>query len=148
MASGVFVAAVIDCVRVTISAISPKSFVKRFTIGLELFIWALLGMLTFYILYITKGGEWRLVDPIAQISGIFLYESIFQRIFRFLGRIVVIIVFKPILILLNLSISVIGKILLIIIRIIMFILSPLRKIFTKPYSKFRSKFGRFIFKKS
>ncbi len=98
MASGILVGAVIDCTRIIIGALSPKSFLKRFTIGFELVIWALLGALTFYILYIIKGGEWRLIDPIAQISGILLYESLFQPIFRFLGKIVLFIVIKPILI--------------------------------------------------
>lgn len=148
MASGVLVGAVIDCLRVTIDAVSPKSFLKRFTIGIELVIWALLGALTFYILYIIKGGEWRLVDPIAQVSGILLYESMFQPVFRFLGKIVLYVVFKPIIFIFKFIISIIRRILLIIVRIILFILSPFRKLFGKWYSKFHSKFGKYIFKKS
>ncbi|CAM5212396.1 Spore cortex protein YabQ OS=Ureibacillus acetophenoni OX=614649 GN=SAMN05877842_12336 PE=4 SV=1 [Ureibacillus acetophenoni] len=148
MASGVLVGAIIDATRFTISAISPKSFLKRFTIGIELVIWALLGALTFYILYIIKGGEWRLIDPIAQISGIFLYESLFQPLFRFLGKVVLFIVIRPIILFFKLLLSILNRIILLIISIILFVLSPFRKIFTKWYSKFHSKFGRFIFKKN
>ncbi|WP_052124210.1 spore cortex biosynthesis protein YabQ [Ureibacillus manganicus] len=145
--SGILVGAVIDCLRVTIGALSPKSFLKRFTIGLELVIWALLGALTFYILYIIKGGEWRLIDPIAQISGILLYESLFQPFFRFLGKIVLFVVVRPILIFFKLIFSIFRRIILIIMSIILFILSPFRKLFTKWYSKVYSKFGKSIFKK-
>jgi hypothetical protein len=147
MASGVLVAAVIDCIRVTLSALPPKSLLKKITFGLELVIWALLGALTFYILYIIKGGEWRLVDPIAQISGIFLYESLFQPVFRFLGRIVVIII-RPIFLCIKLIFSIFGKIILLIMSILSFPFKPFRKIFAKMYTKYYSKIGKSIFKKS
>ncbi|HWL25026.1 MAG TPA: spore cortex biosynthesis protein YabQ [Ureibacillus sp.] len=148
MTSGVLVGAIIDCLRVTTFALSPKSFLKRFTIGFELVMWALLGALTFYILYIIKGGEWRLIDPIAQISGILLYESLFQPLFRFLGRIVLYVVINPIILFFKFIFSIFRKLILLIMSIILFILSPFRKVFTKWYSKFHSKFGKSIFKKS
>src|SRR5690554_1352108 len=95
--SGVLVGAVVDATRIYISALSPKSFLRKFTVPLEILIWALLGAGTFYIIFLIKGGEWRLVDPLSQVLGIFLYESFFQPFFRFLGRMFIIIVINPIL---------------------------------------------------
>ncbi len=148
MASGILVGAIIDCIRLIFSALSPKSLLKRFTIGIELIVWAILGALTFYIIYLLKGGEWRLVDPVAQISGIFLYESLFQPFFRFLGRIILAIIIRPIFIFFTLILTLIRRIILLILRIIMFLLTPFRKIFTKNFTKIHSKFRRTTFKKS
>lgn len=148
--SGVLVGAVVDATRIYISALSPKSFLRKFTVPLEILIWALLGAGTFYINFLIKGGEWRLVDPLSQVLGIFLYESFFQPFFRFLGRMFIIIVINPILTIMGLVITVIKGIIKLLTRIIIVILRPFYKLLlklTKPFHKKFIKIKGAIFKK-
>lgn len=129
--SGLIIGAIIDCTRFSLSALSQKSILKRMGYGVELIVWALLGALTFYILFTIKGGEWRLVDPLAQILGIFLYESVFQRYFRFIGRVFILLVIKPIIAIIKLIKNIIFHTIRLVIRIILIILLPFRKIYNK-----------------
>lgn len=129
--SGILIGAIIDGTRSFLSAISPNSFLRKIAYGVELLVWALLGAITFYILFLVKGGEWRLVDPLAQVLGIFLYESFFQPLFRFLGRVFIIIIIKPIFLLVKFVISIIKMIIRLIIRIITILMWPFYKIYTK-----------------
>lgn len=148
---GIFVGAVIDCTRTILHALSPKSFLRGISSGVELSVWALLGAGTFYILFLVKGGEWRLVDPLAQITGVFLYQSFLQPFFRFLGRVFIALFIKPIVFAFNLIITIIKTILILLFRIVMVVLKPFYKIyiilkkrvFLKTYAKIRAN----IFKK-
>lgn len=150
--SGLLVGAIIDCVRFTLGALSPKSILRRMGYGVELIVWAVLGGLTFYILFTIKGGEWRLVDPLAQILGIFLYESIFQPYFRFAGRVFILLVIKPIIAIIKFIFYVIRGIIGLVIRIVVILLTPFYMIYNKflktHIQKFNVKFRRTIFKKS
>lgn len=76
--SGLFVGAIVDSTRYLLSTLSPGSFIRKIGYGVELVVWVLLGALTFYILFIVKGGEWRLVDPLSQILGIFYMNLSFN----------------------------------------------------------------------
>ncbi|MCM3389817.1 hypothetical protein M3649_16985 [Ureibacillus chungkukjangi] len=149
--SGLIIGAIIDCTRFSLSALSQKSILKRMGYGVELIVWALLGALTFYILFTIKGGEWRLVDPLAQILGIFLYESVFQRYFRFIGRVFVLLIIKPIIAIIKLIKNIIFHTIRLVIRIILIILLPFRKIYNKflkkHIQKFYAKIRRTFFKK-
>jgi len=148
--SGVLVGAVVDATRIYISALSPKSFLRKFTVPLEILIWALLGAGTFYIIFLIKGGEWRLVDPLSQILGIFLYESFFQPFFRFLGRLLIILIINPIIAIIHFIINAIRTILVLIIRILVILLSSFYKIFAIIKKYFHKKFTNVkkgIFKK-
>lgn len=150
--SGLFVGAVVDGTRFLLSALSPKFFLRKMGYGVELIVWAILGALTFYILFIIKDGEWRLVDPLAQILGIFLYESIFQPYFRFIGRVFVLLFIKPIFLIINFVISIITGIIRLLFRILIFLLKPFYKIYTKIEKsilrKLFTKIRRSVFKKS
>lgn len=109
----------------------------------ELFLWIGFGIATFYLLFLIKGGVWRLIDPIAQFFGIFAYEKIMKRPFRAIGRVFNFIIIRPIK---WLGLLVFGSIRFIlnftlnfIINIIKFLLKP----FIKPLlKKFRKKFKR------
>ena len=92
--SGVTVGAIIDFTRIIIWQI-PFKWVHQVAFVIEWIIWLFLGVCTFYLLFLIKGGQWRVVDPLAQIAGIIAYEFIFQKIIRFIGRIIFNIVFKP-----------------------------------------------------
>ena len=149
--SGLLIGAIIDCTRFSLSALSQKSILKRMGYGVELIVWALLGALTFYILFTIKGGEWRLVDPLAQILGIFLYESVFQPYFRFVGRVFIFLIIKPIIAIIKFIKYIIVSTIRLIIRIILIILLPFRKIYTrflkKHIQRFSKKYRRTFFKK-
>lgn len=150
--SGLFIGATVDGTRYLLSAISPKFFLRKMGYGVELIVWAILGALTFYILFIVKDGEWRLVDPLAQILGIFLYESLFQPFFRFVGRVFVLLFIKPIYLIIKFIISIITGIIRLLIRIFIFLFKPFYKIYTiierKVLRRFFTKIRRSIFKKS
>ena len=149
--SGLLIGAIVDCTRFSLGALSQKSILKRMGYGVELIVWALLGALTFYILFTIKGGEWRLVDPLAQILGIFLYESVFQRYFRFIGRVFVLLIIKPIIAIIKLIKSIIYNTIRLVIRIILIMLIPFYKIYNKflkkHIQKFYTKLRRTFFKK-
>ena len=149
--SGLFIGATVDGARYLLSALSPKFFLRKMGYGVELIVWGILGALTYYILFIIKDGEWRLVDPLAQILGIFLYESIFQSYFRFVGRVFVLLFIKPIYLIIKFIISTIVGIIRLLISIFIFLFKPFYKIFTKitrnvPQKLF-TKIRRSIFKK-
>ncbi|HWK22898.1 MAG TPA: spore cortex biosynthesis protein YabQ [Ureibacillus sp.] len=150
--SGLLIGAIIDCTRFSLGALSQKSILRRMGYGVELIVWALLGALTFYILFTIKGGEWRLVDPLAQILGIFLYESVFQPYFRFVGRVFIFLIIKPIIAIIKLIISIIIGAIRLVLRITLLLLLPFYKIYNKflrkHFRKFYTKIRRSFFKKS
>ena len=133
--SGLLVGATIDFIRYFLSILSRKSILRKMGYGVELFVWALLGALTFYILFNVTGGQWRLVYPLAQISGIFLYEAIFQPVFRFVGRVFILLIIKPILFIFKLSLRVIVGFIKLVLRIILIVLKPFKIIYTKLFGK-------------
>ena len=129
--SGLLIGTTVDFIRYIISNLNQKSILRKMGYGVELFVWALLGALTFYILFTFKGGQWRLIDPLAQILGIFLYESLFQPYFRFVGRVFRMLIIKPIIFIIHLIFRILKNILKLPIRIIFIILTPFRKLYTK-----------------
>lgn len=133
--SGIFVGAIIDLVRTVIEEMSPKSFIRKFSGGIELLVWALLGVCTFIILFYIKGGEWRLIDPLAQIFGIFLYETVFQPLFRFVGRIIFLIIIKPFFLIIRAIFSLLKTVTKIIYSIILIFLTPFTWIYAKFFKK-------------
>ena len=128
--SGIAVGAVIDCTRTILQNIPVKRvrYIKTF---IEWSIWLALGVSTFYFMFLIKGGQWRVVDPLAQIAGIITYEFMLQRIFRFLGRLFVTIVIKPIFYLVQLVIRFIQMILRWITGFFLFVTRPIYKLFKK-----------------
>lgn len=129
--SGIAVGAIIDCVRITLDRLPPKSVFYKLSNYIEVFFWALLGAITFYLLFIIKGGEWRIIDPLAQIAGILSYNLYFQRMFRFLGRIFVAIFLRPMLVIVHVLILIVRKIILLIVRILTVLFIPFSKIYKK-----------------
>lgn len=150
-ASGIAIGAIIDGTRSSISALSLKSYLRRFAFGFELIIWAILGIISFYIIFLVKGGEWRLVDPLTQIFGILLYESLLQPFFRFLGRLFIIFIIRPIVALYQLIRFVITMVFKLIVSIILIMLKPFYKLYTITIKQFIRKLDiklrKFTFKK-
>ena len=128
--SGIAVGAVIDCTRILIWQI-PLKWVHQIATFIEWIIWILLGVCTFYLLFLIKGGQWRVVDPLAQIAGIVAYEFIFQRFIRFIGRMIVNILFKPVFYIVHFIVRILRTIIRWLIAGIMLLFSPITKLFKK-----------------
>ena len=127
--TGIVGAGFIDMIGIGTAHAGKKSLIRRRAAVLEVIGWIIVGFWSFYILYIVRAGEWRIYDPFAQLSGIFLYTSFFHKPFRFFGRIGLIIFLKPLWFviygvcrLLVWKISLIGK-------LIYFLISPVILIF-------------------
>lgn len=148
--SGIMIGAVIDATRIFFSAISPKSLLRKLSRILEIVVWALLGVISFYIIFLIKGGEWRLVDPLSQILGIFLYESFLQPFFRFLGKVFIVLIIKPIVVIFRLIVKLIKGTIGLLIGIFYVLFRPFYKLFIKfknPFYRHFVNIKRTIFKK-
>ena len=128
-AAGIMVGAIIDCIRYMTSLVPKKSIVSKLAYLIELTAWLMLGAITFYFLFVIKGGEWRAIDPLAQIVGIISYDLFFQPIFRFIGRLFVTIIIKPIFFIIRLVIKLIYGIIYIFVRILTISATPIIKIY-------------------
>ncbi|MEG0260717.1 MAG: spore cortex biosynthesis protein YabQ [Lysinibacillus sp.] len=128
--SGIIVGFVIDSTRLIVVAAPKKSHLRKMAVVLELFVWLALGGTTFYLLFWLKDGAWRIIDPLAQLLGIFLYQTFLQSFFRFIGRMFVLIVLRPILWLARLIVFIIRKVFQVVIGLIIIILRPFVKIYS------------------
>ncbi|WP_413364255.1 spore cortex biosynthesis protein YabQ [Lysinibacillus sp. 3P01SB] len=136
--AGIMVGAVIDCVRHMTSSLPKKSIFYKLAPFIEIAFWAILGTITFYFLFLIKGGEWRAIDPIAQIAGIISYDLFFQPIIRFIGRVFVNITIRPVLFVGRLVFLIIRKIIHIVIRIVKLLVRPFSKIYKTSKKRFNS----------
>lgn len=123
--SGLIIGAVIEGTRFLTESFPRRSFIFKYRVGIEIIIWLLLGLATFYLLYEIRDGIWRVYDPLAQIVGILLYEQIFQPVFQLGGRIFLRLLVKPIWFIIRTIVMVIRKILHFFIVVIGAIIHPL-----------------------
>lgn len=126
--SGVVVGAVIDCIRIMQMELPKQSYFRRWATLLELGVWLLMGIGTYMLLFALKKGEWRGIDPLAQILGLLLYQSLFLRPIRFIGRMAWLLIARPIWLICNGVFRLVRGIFRIIFRMIMLIISPIFKI--------------------
>lgn len=124
--SGVAVCAVIDCFRYIIRTINWTPL-RKIATPLELLIWTFLGCATFYLLLVVKNGDWRVIDSLAQIAGIFSYNFIFYKIIRLIGMVLVNIFITPIFVVGHFFARIIYKI----IKLFVKILKGIIKLFQK-----------------
>ncbi|GGA48490.1 spore cortex biosynthesis protein YabQ [Psychrobacillus lasiicapitis] len=129
--SGVVVGAIIEGTRFVMNSFPKRTFVFKYSTALEIIIWILLGLGTFYILFQVRDGIWRIYDPLAQIVGILLYEQLFQPIFRFMGRVFLRMIIQPIWFIIRIIVTIIRKILRLIALILLTIVRPFRFIYKK-----------------
>lgn len=123
--AGIIVGAVIDGVRIIFSHAPKNSILYKLYHFVEIVFWLAMGALSFYFLFLIKGGGWRFLDALAQIIGIFAYDLFFQRIIRFMGRIFFNIIIKPLLFIVYFFIWVIKKI----VRMTLLLSRPIGKFF-------------------
>ncbi|MEK3979388.1 spore cortex biosynthesis protein YabQ [Psychrobacillus sp. FSL K6-2836] len=131
--SGILVGAIIEGARFVTGSFPRRSYVYKYRIVLEIFIWITLGLGSFYILYEVRDGVWRIYDPLAQIVGILLYDQIFQPVFRLIGRIFLLLIIQPIWWIIRFIWMVINKIIYLIWTIISFIFKPFHFLFQKTW---------------
>ncbi|MFD1926702.1 spore cortex biosynthesis protein YabQ [Sporosarcina siberiensis] len=135
--TGIVSAAFIDMIKIATSHAGRKSVIKRYAVLLEVIGWVIVGCWTFYILFLVRDGAWRIYDPFAQLSGLLLYVSFFHKPLRFLGRIILVIVIRP----LWFIVRFIG---LVIKRVFRLLLSGLALLF-RPFVKLYHKHFRKLF---
>ncbi|WP_374964302.1 spore cortex biosynthesis protein YabQ [Lysinibacillus sp. RS5] len=128
--SGIAVGFIIDSVRLIVFSTPKRSSLRRWMMVFELLTWILLGGLTYYLLFWLKDGAWRAYDPLAQIAGIFLYQTFFQTFLRFIAKVLVNIIWRPFWFVVQLIIAIIRQILQILMNIGAFILRPFVKIYS------------------
>ncbi|SFQ78215.1 Spore cortex protein YabQ (Spore_YabQ) [Psychrobacillus psychrotolerans] len=131
--SGVLVGAIIEGTRFITESFPRRSYVYKYRVVLEVFVWIALGLGSFYILYDVRDGVWRIYDPLAQIVGILLYDQLFQPVFRLTGRIILRLIIQPIWWIIHFIWIVINKVIHLIWMLISFILKPFQYIFRKTW---------------
>lgn len=133
--TGIVAAAFIDMIGTGTGHAGKKSFIRRNSVYLEIVGWIVVGCLAFAVLFVIRDGAWRIYDPFAQLSGMLLYASFFHKPFRFFGRIILFMVVKPIWFITHFIVSVIRQFILLIVKIILFFISPCLSLFQKFYRK-------------
>ena len=127
--AGIMVGAVIDCIRYMLLLLPKRSVIYKLSFFIELICWLILGIITFYFLFMLKGGEWRVVDPLAQLAGIIAYDLFFQPIFRFIGRMFTVLMIKPVLFIVTFVFLVVRSIIRVFVRILNFLFRPITKLY-------------------
>ena len=138
--TGIVAGAFMDMIGIGTAHAGKKSFIRKRAAWFEIIGWILVGCGTFYILYLVRDGAWRMYDPLAQISGLLLYASFFYKPFRFLGRVILMLLIKPIWFMIHLLVSVVRQVIRIVVKIIAFLFMP----FVKLYRILSKKFFSFI----
>lgn len=127
--AGIMVGAVIDCIRCILLLLPKKSVIYKLSFLIELICWLILGIITFYFLFMLKGGEWRVVDPLAQLAGIIAYDLFFQPIFRFIGRMFTVLMIKPVLFIVTFIFLIVRSVIRVFVRILNFLFRPIIKLY-------------------
>ena len=129
--SGILVGAIIEGTRFVTGSFPRRSYVYNYRIVLEIFVWIILGLSSFYILFEVRDGVWRIYDPLAQVLGILLYDQLFQPLFRLIGRIFLRLIIQPIWWIIRFIWIVINKFINLIWTLLSFIFQPFQYIFRK-----------------
>lgn len=131
--TGILAAAFIDMIGTGTAHAGKKSMIRRHAASLEVIGWIVAGCGTFYVLYIVRDGAWRIYDPFAQLSGIFLYASFFHKPFRMLGKIILVLVIRPLRFVVLAIVSLITFFYRLVWKVLYFLATPFIIIFRKLY---------------
>ncbi|GEN85108.1 hypothetical protein SLU01_34200 [Sporosarcina luteola] len=122
--TGIGAGASMDLIGTGIDAAGKRSIIRKYAVLLEVIGWIIVGCASFYILFLVRDGAWRMYDPVAQICGMLLYASIFHRPFRFFGRLLNMLLIKPVWFVILFIIRVISGIFRLLFKILLFLLKP------------------------
>lgn len=140
--TGIVAAAMIDMIGTGIAHAGKRSSIRKHSILLEVIGWVLVGLWTFTVLYRVRDGAWKIYDPFAQLSGLYLYISFLYRPLRVLGRVILILVLKPIWFVLQVVLTITyysGKW---IVKLLGILYTPFAPIFSKSLRKHFKKQGK------
>lgn len=135
--SGIAAAAVVDFLRLTVLSLKSP-FIRKTAVLLEVLVWAFLGCATFYLLLIINFGDWRAVEALAQIIGIYVYNLYLRGIIHFIGSLFYKLFIMPFLWIGHLFVVIIRRLLRFIFKILKvprLLLKFFAKIFKKDDSK-------------
>jgi len=127
--TGIVAGAFMDMIGTGIAHAGKNSIIRKRAVWLEVIGWIFVGCWTFYILYLVRDGAWRIYDPVAQISGMLLYVTIFYKQFRFFGRILLVLLIRPLLFLVRMIVSIISLVIRFIVKVFAVLFTPFVKIF-------------------
>ncbi|MCM3639464.1 hypothetical protein M3152_17435 [Sporosarcina luteola] len=123
-----------DLIGTGVDATGKTSIIRKYAVPLEVIGWILIGCASFYVLFIVRDGAWRMYDPVAQICGMLLYASLFHRPFRFFGRVLNMVIIKPVVFIIRLLVKIITQIFRLLVKIVRFLLSPFIYLYNKVYN--------------
>lgn len=127
--TGIAAGAFIDMIGTGTAHAGKKSIIRRRAAWFEVIGWILIGSGTFYILFLVRDGAWRIYDPVAQISGMLLYATFFYRPLRLLGRVLLMLIVKPVWFVIHLIVSLIRQIIRLVSKLVALPLRPVVKLF-------------------
>ncbi|PIC75764.1 hypothetical protein CSV74_14720 [Sporosarcina sp. P19] len=142
--TGITAGIVMDLFGTIVAACDNRSFIRRWAFWLECLIWIALGMVSFWVLIMVRDGAWRMYDPVAQVSGLLLYAAIFHHPVRIIGRLLLLVVLRPIWLIIRLVYLMIQRIFYLISSILLLITSPFIRL-VKNIGKFLQNKGRVLY---
>lgn len=132
--TGIGAGAFMDLIGNGIDKSSKRSVIRKYSVVIEVIGWIIIGCASFYVLFIVRDGAWRMYDPFAQVSGLLLYATIFHRPFRFLGRVVHLLVIRPIVFVILLVVRIIRVIVRLVSKLLRVLSAPFVYLYNKVYS--------------
>lgn len=142
--TGIAAGAIMDLFGTVRNLFDRRSFIRRRSFWLELVVWAAIGAGAFWVLLVAREGAWRMYDPVAQVSGMLLYATIFHYPFRFAGRWVWLLIIRPVWLFITFIMKVIQRIVRMLIISVMWIISPVLRL-VKVMGKSLQKKGRVLY---
>ncbi|WOV84437.1 hypothetical protein PGH26_00380 [Sporosarcina jeotgali] len=139
MGTGIIAGAFMDMLGTGIANTGKASIIRKSAIWLETLGWLLAGCFAFAVLFVFRDGAWRMYDPLAQLSGLLLYATVFHKPFRLLGRIIIAVLIRPILF--------VFRILFWFIRYIFRVIQAIILLVFRPFQFIYNRFFRYHFKK-
>ncbi|MGG0644372.1 spore cortex biosynthesis protein YabQ [Sporosarcina gallistercoris] len=137
--TGIIAGAFMDMLGTGIANTGKTSIIRRRAIWFETVGWLLAGSFAFAVLFVFRDGAWRMYDPLAQVSGLLLYATVFHRPFRLLGRISIALLIRPVLL--------VFQIILWFLRYVFRLIRALILLLSQPFRFIYHRFFRNHFKK-
>ncbi|WP_432353765.1 spore cortex biosynthesis protein YabQ [Sporosarcina sp. A2] len=137
--TGIIAGAFMDMLGAGIANTGKTSIIRKRAIWLEGIGWILTGCFAFAVLFVFRDGAWRMYDPLAQLSGLLLYAAVFYKPFRLLGRVVIILLIRPVLL--------VFKILFWFIRYVFRLVRGFFRLLSQPFRFIYHRLFRYRFKK-
>lgn len=134
--TGITAGIVLDLFGTIVAACDKRSFIRRWAFWFECLIWILLGIMSFWVLVLVRDGAWRMYDPVAQISGLLLYAAIFHHPVRIVGRLLLLVVLRPIWLIIRLVYLTIQR--------IFYLIASILTLITSPFIRLVKNIGKFL----